>query len=188
MVTPEMLQKGAIQYNFGLRSSRRSDKINVEVANKNLLDCRQAFHKADLDAWLMYGTLLGAYRDKALIPWDRDTDMGFFMADLPLFNKAWPELKDKGFDIIRTTRSLFTIMREDEYIDFSLFMPHDGKHYVTHDALGPANIYKRHHFDVLDYLVIFDRAFRVPSDTEALFKMWYGENWREPQRNKWAYN
>eukprot|EP00928_Gymnodinium_smaydae_P078455 TRINITY_DN6245_c0_g1_i1.p1 TRINITY_DN6245_c0_g1~~TRINITY_DN6245_c0_g1_i1.p1 ORF type:complete len:286 (+),score=16.08 TRINITY_DN6245_c0_g1_i1:61-918(+) len=39
--------------------------------------------KADIDHVLLFGTLLGAYRDHDIIPWTGDIDIGIFSADVP---------------------------------------------------------------------------------------------------------
>ena len=82
-LTPEKLNHG-FSYDFpALWSSKPGrDKIVVENASRNLIDCIRIVHRIGLKAWIMYGTLLGLYRDGELISYDRDVDMGFFMSDL----------------------------------------------------------------------------------------------------------
>jgi len=45
---------------------------------KRVLDI---FNKHNVAYWIDYGTLLGAIRDKDIIPWDHDADISFIMPD-----------------------------------------------------------------------------------------------------------
>jgi LPS biosynthesis protein len=42
----------------------------------NFKDCIEVLNKLKVNYWLCHGTLLGLIRDKSLIPWDNDIDIG----------------------------------------------------------------------------------------------------------------
>lgn len=71
------------------------DKEKIMVAD--LKDIKEIFDKANITFWLDWGTLLGAVRDKKIIPWDKDMDLGVFDSDYNKIISIIPELKKKGF-------------------------------------------------------------------------------------------
>jgi len=56
------------------------------------------FEEYDVDYWLEFGSLLGCYRDKRLIPWDSDIDIGVF--DLEAVRKAKRGLEEQGLIVV----------------------------------------------------------------------------------------
>ena len=42
----------------------------------NFRECIEVLNKLKIDYWVCHGTLLGIIRDKSLIPWDNDIDIG----------------------------------------------------------------------------------------------------------------
>ncbi len=66
-----------------------------------LLEFREVFSNQKINFWLDYGTLLGAVRDNAIIPWDHDIDLGT-IKDEEKYNqiiKASKILEKKGWSI-----------------------------------------------------------------------------------------
>lgn len=186
-ITLDELKKEALNYPFSQLWSRKgSDKIVLDNAIKNLVDYTKAFRRAGVTTWLMFGTLLGVYRDQDLIHHDRDVDTGIFAKDIDGANEATEILKSQGFELARTRKGLFTIIRDDEYIDIQVFYDKDDKSYVTYDAMGPERIVSKSHLcDFWDFRC-FDEDLTMPGDTEGLLGAWYGD-WRTPQENKYAY-
>ena len=50
--------------------------------DKNLIDSALILDKKKIKYWLCHGTLLGIIRDKSLIKWDHDIDIGIWKKDL----------------------------------------------------------------------------------------------------------
>jgi lipopolysaccharide cholinephosphotransferase len=96
---------------------------NREIFKENLLDIKKVLDKNNVSFFLMFGTLLGAIRDKKFIKTDIDTDLGFFREDKVNFYKVILELRDYDFWLIRTDHNdnLISVRRDDEYIDFCFF-------------------------------------------------------------------
>jgi lipopolysaccharide cholinephosphotransferase len=79
---------------------------NDYIANRpktveSLILLKKSFEKYGLKFWLDYGTLLGAVRDGAIIPWDHDIDLGMIKNEdkFKTIIKACKELEKKGFEI-----------------------------------------------------------------------------------------
>ncbi|TVR58081.1 MAG: hypothetical protein EA426_10790 [Spirochaetaceae bacterium] len=59
--------------------------MNVPEENRKNFDTIVSFlERNDIPFWLDQGTLLGVYRDRALLPWDRDVDIS-----------VWPDAFDR---------------------------------------------------------------------------------------------
>ena len=51
--------------------------IKIYLKNDpNFKECIEVLNKLKIDYWVCHGTLLGIIRDKSLIPWDNDIDIG----------------------------------------------------------------------------------------------------------------
>ena len=61
----------------------------------NFKECIEVLNKLKIDYWLCHGTLLGIIRDKSLIPWDNDIDIGSW--DLKNKEKIITAFVKKGF-------------------------------------------------------------------------------------------
>ncbi len=61
----------------------------------NFKDCIEVLNKLKINYWLCHGTLLGVIRDKSLIPWDNDIDIGSW--DLKNKEKIITAFVKKGF-------------------------------------------------------------------------------------------
>ena len=70
--------------------------------DKNLIDSILILNKKKINYWLCHGTLLGIIRDKSLIKWDHDIDIGIWKKDFKynleeFFLKKGFKLKKKFF-------------------------------------------------------------------------------------------
>ena len=61
----------------------------------NFRECIQILNELKINYWLCHGTLLGILRDKSLIPWDTDIDIGTW--DIKNKNKIIQNFVKRGF-------------------------------------------------------------------------------------------
>ncbi|MDD3876068.1 MAG: LicD family protein [Bacteroidales bacterium] len=54
---------------------------NKSIAFNQLSEVLNVIDSVGIDYWIEYGTLLGAVRDKTIIPWDSEFDMGIWYSD-----------------------------------------------------------------------------------------------------------
>lgn len=147
-------------------------KFDVGVAHKNLRDVVDALAEAKITYWLTFGTLLGIVRDGDFIPYDFDIDIGCFKEQEVELLRIVSQIP--GFEIIRITQSLISIIREGVYIDFYLFSSQ------AENTLNCCGYYildlKLRQIDFDDYQVT------VPEGSNALLRQWYGDDWVIPQK------
>lgn len=156
-----------INFDFEAHHRRFDNKEkDIDVCINNLLDAKEILDRFNIPFFLMYGTLLGAVRDKAFIKNAMDTDLGLFVESKEPFPAVVNIFRDRGFLLIRTTcnDNLISLLRNGEYIDF-IFFKHENlpfKNLLCFDFLGT--------------------DFLVPEDYESLLTELYGE-WKIPVEN-----
>jgi len=171
-------------YDFQARKNRRSEIINKTVATENLLFFRDIFYSNNIKFFLLYGTVLGAIREKDFIEHDTDTDIGIFEKDRDGLLHIIPILLDNGFELIRTKApdDLVTFMRNDEYIDIGIFTE-KGKYYTYQE-----NLIDKYFLDRLDVVDFLGENFYLPSHTDKYLEKNYGADWNIPLKNEPAMN
>ena len=174
-----------LEYDFAERQRRRGAiSFDTKTAAENLLLLSSVFEKQNIKFWLVFGTLLGAIRDKDFIPHDTDTDIGVFATDKDKLISAIPDLVMLGLVPIRTKRpdDLLSLMRNDEYINIGIYSQ-------TSDALGykywgyQCDKVYGNHFDSFDAIKFLGIEFCVPQNAEKLLEVYYGKNWKTPMIN-----
>lgn len=172
-----------LDYDFSSRKLRRDPKINRKIARENLLLLKEIFDKNNINFWLMYGTLLGAVRDKDFIIHDFDTDLGLFYSDINKLYELKEQLESNGFDLIRTKfpDDLITFMRKDEYIDLGLFNMKKGLY--SNYWIYQKNKEKFIYFEKFDQIDFLQDKFLVPNNHLSFIQEHYGKNWEIPIKN-----
>ena len=166
---------GYKEYDFKARKERRiQEALNKNIAKENLILLRDIFYNNEQNFFLIYGTLLGAIREKDFIVHDTDTDIGIFEKDKEKFLKIIPQLMDAGFELIRTTEpdDLVTFMRHDEYIDIGIFRK-EGNYYRYQN-----NFIKEEFLQEFIPLEFLETEFLIPKKYDELLRFNYG-NWEK---------
>jgi len=82
----------------------RKEEISTEMKIQMLKDIVKIFKKNKIDYFLTYGTLLGIVRDKKILPWDEDIDIGLWNYNYEEFLKLEKEFEKKGYRLIYSNR------------------------------------------------------------------------------------
>lgn len=175
--------KGLYQYKLKIiyEGIKRIDK---KISKENLLLFNEIAHKNKLRFGLVYGTLLGAIREKDFINHDEDIDLFIIRNDLDLFKSILFDLREYGFEVVRYDRrdGLCSIMRKGEYIDIYIFSPLiDG----VYETLGDP-IPEKYILDLL-YYDFQGEKFLAARDAEESMMFFYGETWNTPIETKPYY-
>lgn len=158
--------------------------LNIEKATSNLLDVKKNLDRHQVKFGLIYGTLLGAIREKGFIEYDEDIDLFVLEEDRDDLLSTLHDLIDDGFELIRYSDKLLSITRDGEYIDFYFFKK-SGFFYRKCDVGLKAKAKYLEH--TIDYPFL-GTIFRVPKNPEDLLVDLYGKNWRIPKKNDPSIN
>jgi len=158
-------------------------KINLDISKKNLLDLKKILDKNDIYFGLIYGTLLGAIREKNFIAHDEDTDIFMLEEDKDKLLNILNIFVDNGFLVGRYTEKLLSVIRNGEYIDIYFFkkkgvLRRECEGYII-DSIFLEN--------TEDYSFLGD-SFRIPVRAKELLVKLYGSDWETPKENEPASN
>lgn len=148
--------------------------MNVEVCRRNLLDLSALLDSANIPFMLVFGTLLGAYRDHVLMPHDTDVDIAIMKSEMGRLDAVLTggAFKESGLTVMRRMLDLVSVSRDGEYVDIYLFHP-DGQRYV-------ASCYwvDRNTMDERFEIEFLGRRFMTVRDPEQYLSLHYGPDWK----------
>jgi len=162
-----------------------------QLARKDILKVKKALDEAGISYFLMFGTLLGAIRDKDLISYDKDMDFGILYEDSAKLEKAKKIFEKHGIELEAmkkkrpyTPAELFVFFGKTVWgIEFmTMYLIGDTYwHIDSSDCRGARLVpIKREHLDTLEEIDFLGTKFSVPSNPEELLEKWYGSKWRIP--------
>ena len=152
---------------------------NEDIAKENLIIANELLIKNRLSPFLLYGTLLGIFRDKKLISGDNDIDIGCKYKDFIIIKeKIIQNFKLKGFVLFRENKSLITLVRKNEHIDLYLFrkIPILNSYFSMNFYIPSKYLSK------LNHIVVFDKKFLTPQYTNLFLEYCYGSDWQIPKK------
>jgi lipopolysaccharide cholinephosphotransferase len=158
-------------------------QIDPEIARNNLLVFKRILDARKINFVLVYGTLLGAVRDKGFIEHDYDIDTTLF--DQEAFLRIIPELKSAGLLLVRfcEKQMTYSFMKDNCYIDVYIPTPMKGLLglvYVNYCG----RFFPRHFFKSFTTISFLNEEFVVPAKPERLLRYFYGSDWQTPIREK----
>ena len=108
-----------------------------EIAFKAFVDC---MINNNIEYWMEFGTLLGAYRDGDFVPNEIDIDLGVYLKDAM---KIYYAMTKNGFRLVREFHVFGENGLEQTYeyhgitIDLMYFYEHDGKMWCNGSVITP---------------------------------------------------
>ena len=162
-----------------------------KLARKDLLRVKKALDEAGIRFFLMFGTLLGAVRDKDLILWDKDIDLGIFYEDSYKLEKAEKILEKHGIFMegkrrrrIDTPIEKFVLFGKSVWgIEFmTMYLIGDTYWHIDSSDWRGAKLmpYKREWLDNLEEIDFLGQKFLIPSSPKEVLKSFYGSKWIIP--------
>lgn len=158
--------------------------LDISKATANLLDFKKVMDHHNVEFGLIYGTLLGAVREKNFIAHDEDIDLFMLAENKKSIISALHDVLEKGFEIIRYSDKLLSVSRDNEYIDVYFFKK--SKLFYRKCDVG-LTAKAKYLENTIDYPFLGD-TFQVPKDPESFLVDLYGKNWRIPKKNDPSMN
>jgi len=179
--------------------------FNRENLKELLLDVNKTMQEIGYEYFLLHGTLLGYYRDKDIIPWDDDIDLGIKLEPTEEVRKKLIDTFEKK-DYIRDTwiketeefpnacNIIFNTYVKDvfvkqgnlrnTYITIAFkFVKRISDRIVEADS--PVT-YDWKDIRRLKQVKFLGDKFNIPDEPENLFDIWYGKDcWKVPSRRAW---
>jgi hypothetical protein len=158
-------------------------KIDKKTAKENLELFCKIMNKTDIKYGLIYGTLLGAVREKNFIEHDEDSDVFVLHEYKDRFLRLIPEFKEVGITPVRYIDDVVSLMRNDDYIDVFFFKK--KKKYGLKKIRSLNNDYEIDAKYLENTVQINFLGFKtyIPEKPEDLLKKVYGKDWRIPIKN-----
>ena len=152
---------------------------NEDIAKENLIIANEILIKNFTSPFLLYGTLLGVFRDKKLISSDNDIDIGCKHENFIINKeKIIQNLTLKGFILARKNKSLITFVRKNEHIDLYLFrkIPYLQSYFSMNFYIPSKYLLK------LNKIMVYDKIFFIPQYTDLFLEYCYGSDWKIPKK------
>ena len=158
-------------------------RLNISVAKENLSIFKNIADKNNLPVFLMYGTLLGAVRERAFIAHDSDTDLTIHKKHEDILLEMIPELEKEGLLFVRYIKfTLFnkgsitySFMKDEMWIDVYIMQ----KTLTGYIILGRK--YPKRFFDKCDSIIFYNNEYLIPHSHENFLTYAYGPDWKTPK-------
>ena len=175
---PHTIKTSSGHITYFERDFTEPEVLDKEVATKNLLTVHSVL-ATRVSFGLIYGTLLGAVRERDFIEHDTDIDLSVLEEDRQDLLDSIPNLISEGFSLCRYNDQLLSIERNGVYIDFYFFK----KKFFGKRSCGAGHTISAKYLDRTREVLFLGALFKVPDKYEAACKQLYGRGWRVPQRN-----
>jgi len=150
---------------------------------------KKVMDKNSIPFWLEYGTQLGAVREHRIIPWDKDGDVGVFLADISLMKHCQKDFEAVGIMMAYQEGHAFVNYKINDrewiaVLDVYTFTveKHNGKKWLARvendkifDIRSPYIYYKE-----FRTIVFLNERFNIPWKAEEALEFVYGKQWRTP--------
>jgi len=187
---------------FYKKHSVSFDSQSEKKAIDLLYSVNKILKKSNVSYWIEGGTLLGAIRDKKLIPWDHDLDLGLkFINQIQMANliknlkkefyvsiKKFQEKKDLwilgDYRVIKIYPRKNIFFKSDLCLDLFVYYLgrlDESKEEVYKYVVWDRNAYhKKEFFDTIEQIEFYGKTIPVPSNPEKFLEVKYGSNWKTP--------
>lgn len=154
------------------------EKFDIGIAGENLTTCCRVLDEMEFSYRILFGTLLGLYRNGEIIEHDTDVDIAISVEDIHLAKSLISKLEGEGFKVVRYEKNhIFSLERNGVYVDFYIFRGFNGE-LACGDYKIPLNSFAQ--YSIIEYRGHEIKALENP---ENFFLKYYGRDWETPIKN-----
>ena len=173
------------QNRFSNHPNKLWTKINIQQSTSNLLTTIDVLENLEIKYCLVFGTLLGIYRDGDLIEHDTDTDIAVWIKEESKLIKTVEKMEENELMLTRFDRNIISFTRGGDYIDLYLYRRKNDELnelccIETWGTLTPSDFLKN------NTVRFNDRDLACPTNPEDHFQKLYGSDWNIPIKGKHA--
>lgn len=174
------------QNRFSNHPNKVGTPINIQQSTSNLLTTVDIFEHLEVKYCIVFGTLLGIYRDGNLIEHDTDTDIAVWIDNEEELIKIVEKMKENKLILARLLPLITSFTRGGDYIDIYFYEKEntESENLINHPSFGtltPADFSKN------NTVSFNNREFACPVNPEVYFQKLYGSDWRTPIKDKHAH-
>lgn len=176
------------EYEKEVLSNETNSAITPENGKRILEQTHKLFQSRNMEFFLVFGTLLGAVRDKNIIKGDEDVDVACVDENSLLY--SLPYFKENGLFLVRAEKGHLYSFRMDSqsYIDVYIFKNLNFSIWKFYCISLYKFIIPKKYFRSFSKIDFLGKQYTIPSNPEDLLAFWYGKNWRTPVRgHKFIY-
>ncbi len=186
--------------NFYKNHSIKFDSKSEKEAIDFLYQINDILKTSNLSYWIEGGTLLGAVRDKKLIPWDHDLDMGiinksdkdikaiikklklkFYVSVKPFEGKSTWELGK--YRVLKIYPKKWIFFRKKLCCDLFVYYKgeYNGEEVYKYVVWGKNAFHKKEYFVKTKLIDFYDKIINIPNNSESFLEVKYGKDWNIPK-------
>lgn len=159
--------------------------MDIDSAAAVLKEMKQILDEAGVRFFLRQGTCLGAIRDKTIIPWDDDLDLGSVIGLHGLTEEkaetVAAALREKGYIVKQEHQDhclLMVLVKDEVRVEWSCFRVFGDSVYQYPAVRTPLRF-----FTDLEEIEFLGEKFNVPTPPEEYLRLKYGEEWKTPKKS-----
>jgi len=160
-------------------------RINIPQSTANLFATVDALENLNIKYSVVFGTLLGIYRDGELIAHDTDSDLAVWVQDENKIIELIKNLEDSQLMLTRFDKSILSFTRGGDYIDLYRYRTKETNSNVLH-CIPSFGTLTTMDFDNSNTITFHNRNLTCVNDPEDYFQKLYGSDWRVPIKDKHA--
>ena len=170
------------------RAREELNPIDVPTAEGILREAKQIMDQLGIVFHLMSGTLLGAIRDNALIPWDDDMDIGSIIGLDGLGKDSIEQTAEQVAAAFRDNGFFAVVERDDHYWCVGTMKSSTMLSWSCFDIVGdsifqyPGVRFPVSLFTDLKEIDFVGEKFLVPNPPEEFLRLKYGPEWMTPKK------
>lgn len=161
-------------------------KINVPQSTANLFTAVDVLENLSIKYSVVFGTLLGIYRDGELIEHDTDSDLAVWVEDENKMIKLVKDLEGEQLMLTRFDGKILSFTRGGDYIDLYLYRAKENSSNVLHGIPCYGTLTTKD-FDNSNTVTFHNRNLTCVHDPEEYFQKLYGSDWKTPIKDKHAH-